>query len=384
MAGGSIRLFGGKAEFLKVNAPTGIESICLCEYNADLADGCMAQVRGDKVEEVIANNGKYASKENFVKYLKQGITNHRCTYCYAKRYNGGRTTPKKVDKNTRKDFEEIKPKFVRLGKRTEGGHYFYQDNLFEFLDLCEEYKTKAIFPTKMLPFDEKMAELLESTGSVVNYSICSDKAETGCASQRYSNNWRIEQAKLYSWAGVNTTLTVTCDVTSPIWENSKQGFSIIQVLKASEEEDLTLRLLPLRIPSKSVANHLLGRQWENILYREKDIVKNILPNMESEISRANREVEAKPYVRRGNNELMPRFFHPDFQQLVDSGIGVCGQVGELEYCDKCNLKEDTRLVIPVSEFIPIVYDKSMKMRNKKMRKKKEKPRNTKQKVLFEL
>ncbi len=117
MAGGSIRLFGGKADFLRIKPEfivelesmlvSGSDSICFCEYNGDVTDGCMAQDLGDKVEEVIKNGGKYASKENFKLYLKQGITNQRCTYCYAKRHNGGRTTPKKVDKNDFPSFRKL-------------------------------------------------------------------------------------------------------------------------------------------------------------------------------------------------------------------------------------------------------------------------------------
>ena len=62
-------------------------------------------------------------------------------------------------------------------------------------------------------------------------------------------------------------------------------------------------------------------------------------------------LEQKPF-RKEKNKRIPRYFHSDFKKLVDEGMGVCGTIGESEYCDDCNLT-DRRLVFPVSELAPL-------------------------------
>jgi len=61
------------------------------------------------------------------------------------------------------------------------------------------------------------------------------------------------------------------------------------------------------------------------------------------------------YYRKGNNEAYPAFLHKDFQRLVDSGAGVCGTIGEEEYCDKCNLIKNVRIKFPVKEIPKMIY-----------------------------
>lgn len=210
----------------------------------------------------------------------------------------------------------------------------------DFLNLCKEHETKVIFPNKMLEFDKKIARSLIKTNSVLNYSNCRDKSEVGAVTQGFTNRWRILQAEKYADAGVNTTITITCDVTQSFEDNERRGFSIGEALEA-ETKGMTIRLLPLRIKSKKFCYEVTENRWEEVI-RPKDY-ENFL------------NFGMWHYSKKGNNEAIPLFLHEDFQKLVDRGIGICGGVGEIEYCDKCNLEKNIRIMFPKSELAQVIY-----------------------------
>ncbi|MDO8623414.1 MAG: hypothetical protein Q7R52_04150 [archaeon] len=346
-----LKLVLGKAEFLNRRLPSGeTDKFCVCKYNADLAWACISQVYGELIREVVENGGKYASTENIREYRKRGILDGRCFYCYAKgtgRGNWGRVTPKTIGELTRQEFEEKRPEIIRIGKLVECGHYFYRENLLNFFDLCKEYGARVVFPNKMLEFNEDVAKVLLETNSVLNFSICNDSLEPGAVSQGYTNLWRIKQAELYDKSGVNTTLTITCDITNSIQGNIEKGFSIEKALEA-KEKGMTIRLLPLRLNSKKLCYETTGKLWDETVLPSAKQCKGTLDLFVKE--------HEWLFAKRGNNESYPLFFHPDFQNLVDNGIGVCGRIGDCEYCDKCNLQKEVRIKFPTSEIIPVVYN----------------------------
>ena len=333
-----LQLVKGKAEFVKRKKPNGeLEDICLCDWNADFAFACIGQVHGTLLNEVIKNNGCY-DKEKISEHRKEIGIDKRCDYCYAKRKNWGKVTPKIIGEKTKEQFEIEKPKIIRIGKNTECGHYFYRLQLLEFLELCKEYGTQIIFPNKMLDFNEKVAVLLRETNSVLNYSLCNDKLEKGAVSQGFTNSWRAEQAERYANEGVNTTVTLTCDVTNSFEGNLERGFAIEEALN-SQRRFITLRLLPLRLNSKKVCLEATGKTWGDI----------VMPtNYENVLDFG---IDWR-YSKKGNNEAIPLFFHKDFQGLVNES-GICGRVGDTEYCDECNLREDVRIEFPASELIQV-------------------------------
>jgi hypothetical protein len=334
-----LQLAKGKAEYVKRTKPNGeLEDICLCGYNADFSAECIEQVHGSLLSEVIKNNGSY-DQDKIDGYRKNIGLDFRCIYCYAKRKNWGKITLKIIGNKTRLQFEKEKPKIIRLGKNTECGHFFYTPQLIKFLELCKEYETQVIFPNKALKFDEKIAALLRGTNSVLNYSLGNDRFERGAVSQGFTNSWRAEQARMYGNAGVNATITLTCDVTSSLKENIARGFAIEEALNA-QRQGITLRLLPLRLTSKKVCLEATGKKWGEI----------VIPTKDGDILDFGIEWR---YLKKGNNEAVPLFFHEDFQKMVDEGIGVCGRVGEIEYCDECNLTKDIRISFPASELTQV-------------------------------
>jgi len=192
------------------------------------------------------------------------------------------------------------------------------------------------------------------------YSLGWDCFEPGAVSQGFTNQWRIEQGINYFREGVNDSLTLVCDVTSSIELNEQRGSCIKSALNARDTYGINVRLLPLRPPSKDFCAMAIGDTRDGAMDHTDPFP---LVVTERDIGTIERGARYRP---RGNKELIPNFFHPDFQKLVDEGVGVCGTVGREEYCDKCNLT-DVRIVFPVSQIPSIIYDKkdSWGKKNKK-------------------
>lgn len=362
-----LHLTTGKAEFVKRRKENGeLEDICLCDLNADFSLACVGQVYGENLNEVIKNNGAY-DEGNITKYRKEGIIDGRCTYCYEKRKNWGKITPKIIGEKTRQEFEKKKPKIIRIGKETECGHFFYKEQLKQFLELCKEYGTKVIFPTKALSFYENIAKLLIDTKSVLNYSLCRDESEPGIVSQGFSNMWRVQQAKKYLDEGVNASATLTCDVTNSLEGNLKKGFAINEMLTA-KDQGIPIRLLPLRIYSKQFCLEATGEKWEEIILKDEN--------------QEHFDFGFKwKYLRVGGNKAIPLLIHKDFQKIISEGVGVCGRVGDFEYCDLCNLTKNARIKFHVSELAEIKRSKN-KLKYKRYKTKKEVSEDKSQGNLF--
>ncbi|MAH03794.1 hypothetical protein CMI39_03345 [Candidatus Pacearchaeota archaeon] len=329
---GSVRLRRGKADFLKRKLPgKDIETVCLCTYNADLSvRGCIAQVPGELLKEVVKNNGQYLeSTLNKFRHNGKRLPDARCSYCYAKRHNYGKVTSLEVDEKTKEDFETYKPEFVRLGKNSEVGHIFYRETLKDFLSLCEEYNVKIILPTKMLDFDCNLAKKLLNVGGIINYSIGYNRFESGAFSQGFTNEWRIKQAEKYLKEGVNTTLTIVCDITSSIDENVERGSSLKEALNSP----VLKRIIPIRLNSKLVAKKIIGITWDDLVNHVEG--QDTLRGFEKHTNKIQSKLDKSPYFLKSNG-LGPSFFHPDFRKFKEE-IQVCGRIGEEEYCDKCTL-----------------------------------------------
>ena len=385
---------GGKAEYVRTEAG----AICQCKHNVDFSIGnnCIMQVHGSVLREVMENNGQYAPGMIHIHRRKVGV-DHRCLDCYARRHNWGPVTPKEVNNVTRATFEERKPAVVRLGKDSEALHPYYLPALMSFANLCIEYGTRIIAPTKALPFgknsfrrfphklgdflksytptSDELVHVLQATHAAINYSIGNDKAESGAASQGFTNSWRIQQALLYREAGVNASLTLNYDVTSSFKDNASRGFAVLQALEACDKNNIPfkdfIRILPRRLNSRRNAVALTGATWQEL--QQPWMFHGVAPPRYQ--TRARTKANG---ARTGNNELVPMLFHPDTQELVKHGVGVCGQVGETEHCDHCRIfNKRTRLVVPLSELVSVAYSDGFYADRKRLREKRKKTRTGK-------
>jgi hypothetical protein len=348
-----IFLTEGKGEYVRrVLASGEVEDVCRCKWNADFAKACIAQVHGAYIEEVIRNGGKYDAGSMPKKRREHGI-NHRCQYCYSYT-NWGQVTPRTVGDKTEKEFQDKKPAIVRIGKNVECGHDFYVPTLLQFLELCKKYDAQIIFPTKMLRFQEEVAESLRQVGGVVHYSIGADCLERGAVSQGYNNSWRLQQARKYREAGVNLDLTVVCDVTQSLAGNVKAGFFVQRALDIAQTERLVARIIPIRIKSNKLAIKVTGHSRGELLSQHPN-----LPTWDN--------LSQGMWERRPNNELRPLVLHPDFRGLYESGIGICGEIGDYEYCDDCHICPSCpkRIVFPVSQKPKVVYTRKLDAKQRK-------------------
>jgi len=392
----SVRLRHGKADFIKRRTPEGREyKVCLCDINIDLSNrGCPMQVPGPLdgplLSEVQRNNGQY-SKETRARlragHPKGKLPDTRCMYCYARRHNWGRVTPVHVTEKTLEDFElyfgrdsEERPRVIRIGKNNEAGHPFYHQTLVGVLKLCRQYHIHVIFPTKALAYDDEIAELLRETNSVLNFSICNDSLEPGAVSQGFTNEWRIKQAGKYRGLrvkGVNTTLTITCDVTSSFDENEERGFLVRQALQ--NPHGIGIRFFPIRLNSRNTARLITGREWEEVVYKGQmhPAQEHLLPGFETLLKETEESLRKRPYIYH-KGQGIPRFFHPDFDLLIrHAGAGVCGPVGHfmrdlgyvdyVEHCDKCNLEGFSWENFPVSQLVPVEYNNEKEKERKRYR-----------------
>ena len=157
-----VRLKEGKGAYLRRGTPEGIEQICECVENADFSlGGCPTLVHPDLIGEVLENAGEYSDG---MAERRGGLgDDHRCFYCYARRHNKKGLRPKVVGSQTRRDFEEKKPRVVRAGKWTDPGHVYYLETLRDFAELCGQYGTGFIFTTKLLPFGRDGSEGVDHT-----------------------------------------------------------------------------------------------------------------------------------------------------------------------------------------------------------------------------
>lgn len=390
----SVRLFPGKAEFLTYLDEFGIKrELCLCKYNVDFSEGCISHVLMENMELVFHNDWGYG--DEFMKSHSYEELRSGCDYCYAKRKNFHKVTPKTIDHNTLKDLDNLRMDcggIIRLGKNVEAGHPIYFSQLTDFLKLCAFYGDSVkgvIFPTKSLTFgreglEKKLLDLLDEKGiiipsgeelslllgranAVVNYSIGYDKLERGPVSQGFTNKWRLEQAKKFYEHGVNVTATITCDVTSSIEDNIRNGSGIKyalemglieRVIDGSEVKyvlgkgKVPIRFLPLRPNNSYVAMESTGVKRSCLFgnYSNKQ-----LPLIEL----------GHTYLSRSNNELYPKMLHPDFAGLFDQDVGFCGEIKDEHHCDGCGLPGKERVKISNDKFIPVEKGIIEKRKNKK-------------------
>lgn len=360
----SIRVRKGKAEYIRWENPYHgkTEDLCVCSHNVDFTLGCIAHVREQDLDGVIANNGRYPDLA-MIREENNGKIAFGCDYCYARFQGMGNAHPIHYGAITEKTHEDMRQlvedrpdpqgRIIRLGKNTEVGHPFYRSTLLDFFSLCQEYNARVIMPTKMLEFNIVVAAFLRETKSALNYSIVGDFLEEGPVSQGFTQAWRAQQAIAYHTAGVRSSVTLTCDMSGSLQHNRDLGYAVDEALSA-HAMGVPLRLLPMRMPSRMVAKKATGRDWNTLVSRNA-----MLPGMED--PREGTDFLDGSYDKKAGGFLELHSPHPDFIALYDQldgkTLGACGKSRGIEHCDKCGLAGSRGTVpmfrIPVEQLAPI-------------------------------
>ncbi len=163
-----IGIVGGKGQ---------VHPICICNDNIDIQSGRCAITHGP--------NGEYV-KEN------------ACTYCYAKytfkstnySIKPAITTSKLQKEIQRRNNEKTKEndksknvKTIRLGKMTDIWDPLdpvkTKETLLSVINACNALDKPVMMMTKLLPYDEDIANALLVQNSSLHYSLGDDSLEKG-------------------------------------------------------------------------------------------------------------------------------------------------------------------------------------------------------------
>jgi hypothetical protein len=261
-----------------------------------------------------------------------------CKYCYAGYNNNNqKITSEKYDfkgleAQVQKIAEEKAQKgeklTIRLGKRTEIASIYHLNALLETLKIGKRHKVSFVLPTKHLPFDKKIAELLKETDSVVGYSLAYEKMEAGTVMHGFDNEHRRSLAAKYANTGVNAMLKLSLDCTNSFQECQKNGGDIYATLDFIDNNlNVGLQLIPMRIKLKKDALDITGKTKEELVENNQRLFDSRKENDKKQ-----------RYVRAENNsgELHPNFIHDDFKNRFKSDI--CGDIGCEFFCDSCHLQ----------------------------------------------
>lgn len=316
-------LTSGKQEFV---------DSCAFEANIDFGKGCLSGW--------IPSEGASFDGETFTNYFS--FPWGECGYCYASRQH--KSFPKSVyifDKE--RLLEELKGgceleygtgkklgrpvRVLRFGKRTESWTPFTQDAFIGTLEAMTETGTRGVIPTKFLPFSSEVAELLKRTNSTVLYSTGFDELEPGAVAYGATNQFRLEQAKLFSEAGVNTRLYLLAAAHLAPGEREKT------VLEFAEKLKIPVQVLPMRFKGKDLVQRVTGEDWDNLCD-----VPQTQPLLFPEL-----EIPYRGTYRKGpNHDLIVSQMHPEWRQIIGNNKGkvrMCHHNDSEVYCGGCGVKE---------------------------------------------
>lgn len=326
----------GKADFTRYEENEEIKTACLLEYNLDIIKGCV---------------------------------NHPvCMYCYKKEismkkpdiYNGYIT-----GKNFRildRELKEKNVKFLRIGKSVECGDKRHIDILLKVLEVCGNNGTKAVMPTKNLPYSKTNARMIDDTGSIVFYSFGGNNFEGGACKNGCDNEYRERQAREYLNHGTNIKIKLLSDFTVEPKEAASRGWYVERVLNVFPKE--IIELLPLRINSKKFACLATGESWE-MLKRRMIRREEFFRFFEVDERTMQRYVTDKKDI----STLIPGYFHKSYEYFLNKKQ-ICGHFGTLEtgmlYCDRCHSPEYEPVAVSLNRILDVKYGKRKTKNHKKI------------------
>ncbi|MCF7798298.1 hypothetical protein K9M74_00170 [Candidatus Woesearchaeota archaeon] len=245
-------LIKGKGEY---------EKICWLDWGFDVSQNCFATMLPD---------GRYS---------REG----RCTYCYAEYMNGKPVTSglknisrKNFRKELREKLEGDGPHFIRSGQRVENlipasmkvwpG---FVDNLpivlEEIIRAKHEGKKIAVaFPTKVVEYDEKLAQLFIDANVTLLGSIGYEALEENVVRMGATTQARLDGLLQYARAGVRAAPYVLTDVTRSMEYLQDEAKLAIDFYKAHRAELAGLQFLDARITKKKDAPIIAGNEWEDL------------------------------------------------------------------------------------------------------------------------
>ncbi len=320
-------LTGGKAEFVPQ---------CFLEANIDFMNGCLTSW--------IPGENPSFDGETFTDYFSYPWGD--CDYCYASRKH--RSFPKTFyEFDQQRLLEELRGgarlKFgseeevgkpidvLRFGKRTEPWTPFTSDEFSQTLEAMLVTGTRGVITTKFLPFFPEVAELLRRTKSTLLYSMGPNEIELGTIEHGCDNEFRLEQAKKYREAGVNSALYL---LFHPVFPPTEENLGLINFAR---ENRIPLQILPMRLINRDLAQKVIspfvgnqtGSLWDLLKDTDDPAQMSALPVA---------HYENTYYHQSG--VLIPKIssMHEYWTGLVGENKGMirmCHHDEDLTYCGGC-------------------------------------------------
>jgi len=355
---------------------TPVTSIGYCntEYllqggKQEFIDGCILDANLDFVtqnSDCVAAfvPGKNASFSNGVFTGFYVMSDAHCTYCYAER-NHLEPYPKRFVKieplrlyndlrnwniNNHLPEEEREERRVaatvaaidavavgalRLGKRTDVGAIYNRGQLITTLETCCKTKTKPVLTTKFLEYDPYLVELLKKSKTSLMFSITDfyiperiDEFELGPVLHGCDTLWRIEQAKRYADAGVNTGLFIATDTVY------KKSAAFYNRLDDYVSHKLKVQVLDAKITKKKqdVAEVITGRTWDELKGPLKTVSSGALFGKETF-----RQIGGYSFH---GGKLKPDVVDPELERIIGANHGekrMCNSNENNTWCGTCGL-----------------------------------------------
>lgn len=323
-------LTGGKAEFVPQ---------CFLEANIDFMDGCLTSW--------IPGENPSFDGETFTDYFAYPWGD--CDYCYAGRKH--RSFPKTFyEFDQQRLLEDLRGgarlKFgseekigrpidvLRFGKRTEPWTPFTSDEFFQTLEAMLVIGTKGVITTKFLPFFPEVAELLRKTKSTLLYSMGPNEIELGAVEYGCDNEFRLEQAKKYREAGVNSALYL---LFHPIFPPTEENLELINFAR---ENRIPLQILPMRLINRDLAQKVISPFVDSRIRSIWDLLKDTDDPTQTSAFPVT-SYENSYYHQSG--VLIPKIsgMHQYWIDLVGRNNGkirMCHHDEDLTFCGGCFLK----------------------------------------------
>lgn len=265
-----------------VNGKGEFSELCIVDFNADIESGICSTA-------VDYETGKCDKSK-------------LCEYCYAARlFKNDKFAfkTKQISESTFKKLKEKLPEFstLRIGKNFECGAPITREKLLEVLELCVKYKVRPIVVSKVLEYDERVADLLIKSDGTLHISLGNDELEKG-AVEHSADFWtRVARAIDYKKVGVNTYVRVVADITMPMSDDIKKVYVY----------DVPILLTPL-------------------YYLKKDLFTR------SDMTWDEAKTNGTYYWNHG---LHPKVIHPDWDKVKER----CGYIDGKMWCNNCGLKK---------------------------------------------
>jgi len=340
-------LQGGKQEFIDG---------CVLDANLDFVTA-----NADCIAAFVPGKHASFSDGKFIGFYVQSDAG--CTYCYAER-NHLEPYPKRfiqieplrlyndlrnwnINNYLPKDMQEERRvaatvaaglgavRVLRLGKRTDDGAIYNRTQLITTLETCIRTKTRPVLTTKFLEFDSHLVSLLKKSQISLMYSITDfydseriDEFEFGPVLHGCDTLWRIEQAKQYALAGVNTGLFIATDVVY------KKSVAFYNKLDSFVNDKLKVQILDAKITKKSkgVPEVITGRTWDELKGPLRMVSSGNLFGKETF-----RQIGG--YSKQGS-KLKPDVIDPELERFIGANHGekrLCNINSNNMWCGTCGI-----------------------------------------------